>query len=329
MTTRRTILVTGKTLVPHEALVDLRDRGFEVRHVRSDEIGDDRLHEALDGVSGYLIGGYEEPRAAHFDAATALEVVAFMGTDYQGYVPGWQRAFELGIALVSCPGANAESVAEFTLLLMLSLARPFTARLLPGVDGDAPSPPGMELSGRTLGVLGAGRIAARVAALSIAFGMRVVYHSRHRSEPLEHALGLRYVSLRGLFETSDVVSLHRSGRTGDEPCAVGERELSVMRPGALLVNAAHRELVDPEALARAIEDRGVRAAFDGFGTGPAWERLLAFGPERVLAMPQMGFHTDEANRRAAGMAVDAVCAVLRGGTSPLVNNPGFRGLRRT
>jgi D-3-phosphoglycerate dehydrogenase len=310
------ILVTGSNF-PAEVLTMIEKRSFPVRAVRADDLTDAGLHDALDGVRGYLIGGREEPVAEHFERATTLEAVAFVGTDYRGYVPGWRRAFELGIAFVSTPGANAVTVAEFTVRLMLTLARPLPA-----------GPASRELSGQTLGVLGAGRIGARVARIAaLGLGMRVLYAAPRRNESLESALGLRHVSLADLLEESDVVTLHRPGPDAAEPPTLGREELGRMKTGALLINTGHPLLVDPGALASAIEDGRIRAAFDGTGRGPEWDRLAALGAERFLGTPQSAFITREALLRAASWAAGAVCDVLDGMDSPWVDNPGYRRAR--
>ncbi|MEE4543046.1 NAD(P)-dependent oxidoreductase [Streptomyces sp. V4-01] len=333
MNEQLTVLVTGTAAVPHDARRLIADRGFALREIADDHVSAEDLHGALDGVAGYLIGGYEEPEAAHFERAAALEAVAFVGTDFQSYVPGWRRAHDLGIALANTPGENAASVAEFTLLLALTLARPFTASLLHARDAAAdpvvavPPPEGRELGGRTLGVIGAGRIGARVARCAQALGMRVLYTSPRRNRALEAATGIAYTDLRGILSQSDVITLHRPGPTPDEPATLGREELAICKDGALLVNTGHHGLVDPLALAWAIEHRNLRAAFDGLGPGDAWAALTAFGPERFLAVPQMGFLTRDAGLRAGLRAASAVCDVLSGASSPDVTNPGFRERR--
>ncbi|OAR25179.1 hypothetical protein A8W25_05865 [Streptomyces sp. ERV7] len=327
------VLVTGTAVVPQEARRLITDRGFALREVTDDHLGADGLHTALDGVSGYLIGGYEEPRPAHFERAVALEAVAFVGTDFRSYVPGWRTAYDLGMAFANTPGENAASVAEFTVLLALALARPFTDTIIgprhsPADPSTAVSPPeGRELGGRTLGVVGAGRIGARVATMAQGLGMRVLYTSPRRNHALEAASGIAYTGLDDLLSRSDVISLHRPGPTADEPPLLGRRELEICRDGALLVNTGHHDLVDPVALAWAVEHRNLRAAVDGLGPGDAWAALTALGPERFLSVPQMGFLTRDAGLRAGLRAARAVCDVLSGAGSPDVTNPDFRERR--
>jgi D-3-phosphoglycerate dehydrogenase / 2-oxoglutarate reductase len=324
----RTVLVTGESLVPPAALRLIRDRGYVVRRVDAEKLDAEDLHRALEGVAGYLIGGHEELLAEHVEAATGLEAVAWVGTDFEANVPGWRRAFELGVAVVNAPGANAVAVAEFTMLMILTLARPFVDQVfMPGVQPSGPPSPGRELRGGTLGLIGAGRIGARVAAIAGAgFGMRVSYHAPRRNEALEQAAQVTYRDRDELLAGSDVVSLHRRGPAPDEGPELGARELDLLRPGALLVNTVHPRLVDPDALLRVTLDKGVRSAFDG--VGPQWHGLVALGPPRFVGMPQMGFHTVDANLRASLSAAESVCDVLDGRPARWVNNPDFAQRRR-
>jgi D-3-phosphoglycerate dehydrogenase len=323
---KRVVLVTGTNLVPDDVVALAGERGFDVRRVRQDVFTDDELSAALDGVSGYLVGGYEEPTAEHLDAAKSLEVLGWVGTDFRAYVPGWRRAFEVGIAVVNSPGTNAVSVAEFTVRLALTLARPF-----PSADHhDGEPEPGVELMGRTLGILGAGRIGAHVARIAGAgLGMRVLYHAPRRNWALEAATGTAYVPWERLLGESDVLSLHRPGPGPGDPYVLDRSAFERVRDGLLLVDTVHPALVDPAALARAIRERGVRAAFDADPAGESVQPLLALaaepdvGPGRLLVVPQSGFRTHDANRRTASVAMTATLDVLDGRPSEYVNNPDY------
>jgi len=310
------VLVTGKDTVPPDARAFIEEQGFELRYKPAEKLNRQQLHQALADVSGYLIGGNEKPLAEHFEQAAKLQVVAWVGTDFRANVPGWERAFDLGIAVVSTPGENAVSVAEFTLRLILAIARPIAAA------------PGVELHGRTLGIVGAGRIGARVAkAAALGLGMKVLYTAPRRNEALEAALGIEYVRLADLLERSHVISLHRPGLAPGEQPTLGPRELERIGAGTLLVNTAHYSLIDPAALFEAIELRGLRVAVDGVNPKDRkglWARLIALGPDRFLYAPDIGYNTGAANSRAGMRAARAVCDVLLGGNSDSVNNQDFR-----
>ncbi len=325
----KTVLVTGTSLVPKEARDYIASRGFKVRYIAKDTFTDSELTESLADVSGYLIGGYEEPSAAHFEAAAHLEAVAWVGTDYKAYVPGWQRAMELGIAFLNSPGTNAVSVTEFTVLMMLAMSRPFVSRIaMPGQPPSDLGAPGTDVYQRRLGIIGLGRIGSRLARIArCGLEMEVVYCGPQRHEPLEHALGIEYLAKDDLLATSDTISLHRPSPAVGEEYELTEQDFALMKHGALVVNTAHPALVDAAGLAWAISTKGIRAAQDGLGSGPAWDQLLAFGPDRFLAVPSMAFNTQDANLRASMRTAEGVCAVLAGGTSPYVNNPDFRVVR--
>ncbi|MFB6749832.1 NAD(P)-dependent oxidoreductase [Streptomyces sp. NPDC056353] len=333
----RIVLVTGTTLVVPSALHEIEARGYTLRRLEQDEISGAELRQALLGASGYVIGGYEEPEAEHFEEADLLEAVAFVGSDYRGLVPGWRRAMELGIAFSATPGANADSVAEFTVLLMLALARPILGSVArSGVDGiitpETMGPAALELRGLTLGVIGPGRIGTRVATIASAgLGMRVVYAGPRRKPEFESVTSAQYLAKSELLAMSNVVSLHRPGPARGERPELDRTDLEQMKDGALLINCGHPDLVDPTALFQVLSgNRGIRAASDGLRRSPAWQNLVSLGSERFLCLPQTGFHTAAANLRASSLAVQTVCSVLEGtDTEAAVENPDYREVRQT
>ncbi|WP_327314953.1 NAD(P)-dependent oxidoreductase [Streptomyces sp. NBC_01235] len=324
------VAVSGSNLVPEGVLSYVRSRGYETRHVPHDHFSPTELDHLLDGARGYLIGGYESANEENFERATELEVAAFVGTDYQANVGGWKRAHSLGIAVVHAAGANADSVAELTVSLILAMSRSLCSSPLTPQSVETEQPPaGTELHGKRLGILGLGRIGGRVArAASLGLGMDVVYHAPERNISAELQLGVGYCPREELFRTSDVISLHRPGPLPGETPDVGRRELELVRTSCVLINAAHPGLVDLDALLWAAREKSVRCAFDGVAVGHAWKPLLHLGTDRFLALPAMGYHTSEANLRASRWAAEALCDVLDGGSHRLVSNPNFRTVRR-
>jgi lactate dehydrogenase-like 2-hydroxyacid dehydrogenase len=188
---------------------------------------------------------------------------------------------------------------------------------------------GRELYGRRMGILGLGRIGARVAEIAkLGLGMEVSYFSRRRRPEVEHSLGLVYLPRQDLIATSEVLSLHRTGPEAGEKPDLQKSDLYSMPRDSLLINTVHHGLVDPLALLCAIRDGVVRAAFDGIGQGDSWSRLSAMGPRYFLVAPSIAFDTAEANHRGSMVAADALCDVLSGMSSPLVDNVDFRAVRR-
>jgi phosphoglycerate dehydrogenase-like enzyme len=306
------VLVTGSALVPGEVRRYIEGRGYAVRAVEQEQCTAAELHAALDGVSGYLIGGSEMLLDEHVERAHRLRAVAFVGTDFRAHVPAWRCVEARGIAMINTPGANAHAVAEFTLLLILLMQRPMVGQIAAcgGPASELPEP-GRDLRGARLGIVGLGRIGTLVARTAGAgFGMRVSYTAPRRAETVENALGIEHRPLSDLLAWADVISLHCPGPTGTESPMIGRTELAALREGALLVNTIHPGLVHLGALADAASTRGIRAAFDGLGAGPDWDRLVRLGPARFLAVPTMGFHTGGANLAAGQRAARSVCDLL-------------------
>jgi D-3-phosphoglycerate dehydrogenase / 2-oxoglutarate reductase len=312
------VLVTGSDLVPDQALIPLQEAGLVVRRIRVDTLSAPELHRVLKGVAGYVIGGAEKPLAEHFERADALRVVVFTGTDFRAHVPGWRRAVELGIKMESCPGTNATAVAESTIMLMLSMARPAIRASLcqAGQDPFSGSFGNIELRGRTLGLVGFGRVGSQVAMIgACGLGMEVVYHSPrpHRSH-LD--IPAAPVSIEELLERSDVLSLHRPALAKHEPATLGRAEFARMRDGAVVIDTAHPSLIDPVALGWAIEAKRIRAAIEGVCRESDWSALASLGPSRFFAFPSLSYNTVEANLATAEQAVRKVRIALSMGEAP-------------
>lgn len=305
--TTKIVVVTGSSLVPDSVCDLIERRGYTVRRVEQDNFTSAELHQALKGASGYLIGGYEQPLAEHFERSDRLEAVAWVGTDYKANVPGWRRAVDLGIDMINAPGANAISVAEFTVLLLLTMSRPFTNDIAtPTGRADGLPAPGADLNGRRLGIIGRGRIGTHVARIAEhGLGMEVVYHAP-RPTPNDSA----YRDKEELLATCDAITLHRPGPAEGEKPELSWPDFDSMREGAILINTAHHHLVDPEALLWAVETKGIRAAVDGVPTEDGWNELVARGPDQFLGVPPMAFNTNDANLRASTHTAKTVCDTL-------------------
>lgn len=323
------ILVTGSDFVPRGVLDYLESEGVSVHHLPEDDLPAAELQRALQGMHGYLIGGREEPTSDIFERASSLEVVARPGTDFKAFIPGWKRGYELGIAFINTPGVNANSVAEFTLCLMVILLRRVGYRF-ESLRGPAPfRGSGTALRDLRLGVIGMGRIGARVAFIAqMAFGMQVTYASRTRHRDIESAIGVEWASLDGLLSSSDVVSLHRPGLQDDERPVIGQRELSLMKDEAVVINTIKWDLVDLDALYDALVRGKLRAAaFDGEGIGPAWDLLTGLSWDKFVWFPTTAYNTADANYRASMLAAQGIIDVFKGRSNPNVNNPNFREVR--
>ena len=221
---------------------------------------------------------------------------------------------ERGIALANLPDYSAASVAEHTLGLLLTLSRRLHLsrdRVLGRVPA-ATSVRGFELAGKTIGIVGLGRIGGRVARLSEAFGMRVI-----AADPRLNGNGLGSHGLKDLFAASDVVSLHLPRRYGQRPL-VGGAELSLMKPGALLLNVSRAALVDEVAIVAALVDGRLAgyALDDRLSARREAEGLIAAG--RVVESGHTAWYSDEALARGLEEWVENIVALVEGRPRNLV-----------
>ncbi|MFF1383492.1 D-2-hydroxyacid dehydrogenase family protein [Arthrobacter sp. NPDC058288] len=222
------------------------------------------------------------------------------------------RAAEERGVVVCGTGGSPTAAPELTWGLLLALARsiPFEDRSLR--DGCWQSTVGFELAGKTLGVLGLGKIGRRVAAYGQAFGMDVIAWSPNLTGEAAAQAGVGKVSKEALFRDSDVVSVHvrLSERSRG---VVGEEELRLLGPRGVLVNTSRGPLVDEESLIRGLHEGWIGgAALDVYDVEPlpAGHRLLS-APRTVLT-PHMGYVTEQSYREFYGGAFEDVQAWLHG-----------------
>ncbi|MCA4134972.1 D-2-hydroxyacid dehydrogenase family protein [Arthrobacter sp. M4] len=222
-----------------------------------------------------------------------------------------EAARELGITVCGTGGSSA-AAPEMTWALLLAAARhvPFEDGRMRA--GRWQSTVGFELAGKTLGILGLGKIGGRIAGYARAFGMEVLAWSTNLTEETAIAHGARLVSKNELFKNSDVVSLHL--RLSERSRGiVGEQELQLLGPNGLLVNTARGPLVDEDALVRGLNEGWLGgAALDVYDVEPLpADHPLRTAPRTVLT-PHLGYVTRESYTRFYGEAYEDVVAWVRG-----------------
>ena len=254
--------------------------------------------------------------AALLDAAgPGLRVVATysVGTNHIDLAACRER----GVVVVHTPDVLTDATADLAMALLLAAARrlPEGQRLVEsgGWTGWAPTQLlGVELRGRTLGVVGLGRIGAAVARRARAFGMRIAYHQRRARPDVAAPLEADYeADLEALLARSDVLTLH-APLTPDTRHLLDARRLRLLPRGALLVNTARGPLVDEAALVDALRDGHLAGAgLDVYEEEPRVHPGLLALPHVVLA-PHLGSATVDTRRAMARLCTDAIVAVLRG-----------------
>ena len=221
-----------------------------------------------------------------------------------------------GVAVVTTPGRNAQAVAEHALGLMLALAR----RIPEGHDYVTrgrwlnPLQPyvelrGVELAGRTLGIVGLGAIGRRLTELATAIGMTCVAHDPYIDDPPP---GVSLVGLDELLAGSDFVSVH-APMTGETEGLIDGRGLALMKPTAFLVNLSDAGIVDRDALTTALQVGQIAgAAFDVFETHPIAPDHPLLALDNVVLTPHVGGATEETVRRHSRMMADDILRFLDG-----------------
>ncbi|MAG34802.1 MAG: hydroxyacid dehydrogenase [Dehalococcoidia bacterium] len=262
--------------------------------------------------------------AEMIDAAAHLRVIGRHGVGYDNVDVAMATA--RGIPVVYTPEANSESVAEHAFGLMIALSKTIVSgdRLLQrGGYASRHKLRGFELVGRVLGVVGCGRIGARLAQMArAAFDMRIVGFDPYLDGPRAATLGIELVSdLKTLLHQADVVSIH-TPLTAATTGLIGADELVAMKGSAYLINTSRGGVVDELALAAAIRDGQLAGAgLDVLAEEPppADHPLLAL--DNVIVTPHVATHTEEALRRTSEHVAAGVLAVLRGERPQWCVNP--------
>lgn len=272
--------------LPEGATIRVRDRARPV----ADEVRDAHV----------IIPSNAHIGAAEMDAATELRLIQQPAAGYD--VVDVEAARERGIPVCNAPGKNAQAVAEAALLLMLALARRLPRAQDAFVSRRIGDPVGIELAGRTLGIVGMGRSGSRLGAIADGLGMNVL-SVRSESAP---------ATLHSLLVQSDVVSLHVPLTEGTR--GMFDREaFGRMKPGAMLVNCARGPIVDRGALIEALES----GRLGGAGLDVHWDEPpdpddpLYRRPD-VVALPHVAGSTEEAFAGLVDVIVENVRRVARG-----------------
>lgn len=249
-------------------------------------------------------------------AGKNLEIVANYAVGYNNI--NLEAADNHNVAAANTPEVLSDSCAEFTMAILLAVSRRLVEAQEYLLDGNFESwEPmgflGMELQGRTLGIIGMGRIGTAVARRAHAFGMQIQYHNRNRvSADVEDELDARYVdSVEELAKTSDVVSLH-CPLTKSTHHLIDGNILSLMSEETILLNTSRGPVVDEAALAEALHDGTIGgAALDVFEEEPTVHSRLQEAPNCLLT-PHMA-SASHSTREAIGMlAADAIIGILNG-----------------
>ena len=278
-------------------------------------VGADRgeLMGALGDAVALLVRSATNVDAEMIAAAPMLEVIGRAGVGLDNI--DVEAAEERGIVVVNAPDASTISAAEHTMALLLAQARriPEADASLRAGRWDRKELSGVELYGKTLGIVGLGRIGAQVASRAAAFGMRIIAYDPFVGDDQAEALGAQLAGLDDVLSEADFLTIH-APRSADTEGMIDAAALATMKPTARIVNVARGGIVDEDALAAAIVDGTIAgAALDVFAAEPTTESPL-FALPQVVVTPHLGASTHEAQHRAGASVVEAVVAALDAGS---------------
>jgi D-3-phosphoglycerate dehydrogenase len=286
----------------------LRDRFGVEAH---DSLDRAELLAAVAEADALVVRSATKVDAEVLSAGRNLKVVARAGIGLDNV--DVKAATRLGVMVVNAPQSNVISAAEHTVALILAQARniPQADAALREGRWERSRFQGAELYGKTLGIVGLGRVGALVAQRLNAFGMRMIAYDPYVSRERAAQIGVELVSLAEVLTRADVVSVHLP-KTAETTGLIGERELAAMRPGARLVNTARGGIVDEAALAKAVESGHLGgAALDVFSEEPTTQSPL-FELDRVVVTPHLGASTAEAQDKAGVAIAEQLILALTG-----------------
>jgi len=268
-----------------------------------------QLQSLLPGIDG-MIAGLDEIDAAAMAVAPDLIVISRYGVGYNNV--DLKAAKLNNITVTNTPGANAKSVAELTIALILNLLRPVLPAAKGVQDGEWPRLKGTCLEGKTVGLIGLGAIGKETARRLSGFDCQILAYDIIKNEEFAEQNNVAYMPLDLLLNQADIVSLHLPG-TPDTAGTVDEDFFGKMKTGSWIVNTAQGELIDEAALIRALNSGKLRgAAVDVYQQEPPDKKNPLLKMENVIATPHMGAHSDSATNAMGRIALEECLLVLQG-----------------
>jgi len=309
------VLITARHFFQDPAPLEyLRTHGCEIVESAYGGEKDDRILteeesiRLLQGVDALIAGGIKVTRRV-LEAADRLKIVARRGVGFESV--DLQAATERGIVVTITPGALTQAVADFTLGLMLNVARKIHLADRNVREGKWLVFMGTDLWNKTLGIVGLGRIGKGIAKRARGFEMQILAYDIYQDNAFAREHGVRYVSLEELLRESDFVSINAPLSPGTSHL-IDEKALNLMKPTAFLINTARGGLIDEKALVKALQEKRIAGAgLDVFAQEPLKENPLRELDNVVLTSHIAGYSV-ESMRDTGRIAAQNVVTVLQG-----------------
>ena len=274
-------------------------------------LGEGELAEKIRDYDALIVRSGTQVTRKIIEAGRKLKVIGRAGVGVDNI--DVEAATEYGVLVINAPEANTISAAEHTVALLLSLARkiPQANKSLKAGEWDRRKYMGVEVRGKTLGIIGLGRIGAEVARMALGLGMKVVAYDPYVSQERAKELGVSLLPFDEVIRTADFLTVHVP-LTNETYHMISDREFEMMKDGVRIINTARGGVIDEAALVRAIKSGKVAgAAIDVFEKEPPRDNEL-LKLEEVIVTPHLGASTEEAQRSVAVVIAEEVQRALRG-----------------
>ena len=295
-------------VVDEEPVDLLRQHDCEFQSMPVGKVSEEKMTGLVKGLD-VIVVGLQPITERVVDAATRLKVIGRHGAGVDNI--DLKATGERGIPVVNAPGANAHSVADCAIGLMLALARKICVADRNTKNSDWKNTIGNEIYGKTLGIFGLGEIGFKVAERARGFSMNLIAYDVIRNEALAREMGIAYKDKKDILQEADVITLHLP-LVKETMGFVSEQELKAMKRTSMLINTARGGIVDEKALFRALQEGWIAgAALDVFEQEPSVDNPL-FQFDTFIATPHMGGITYEALKRTGMAVAQDIVAVLQG-----------------
>jgi D-3-phosphoglycerate dehydrogenase / 2-oxoglutarate reductase len=274
------------------------------------DLKDDALRDRLHETGAEVLVVRSTKVTAPMIEGSGLKLIIRAGAGYNTIDVAAATANK--VYVTNCPGKNANAVAELALGLMIALDRFIpdnVSELRAGKWNKKGFGKARGLAGRTLGLIGLGNIGIKVADRAHAFDMKVIAYSKHHDDAEAARLDVELVELEEVAQRADIVSIH-CALTPETRGMINDAFFAAMKPGAFLINTSRAEVVDQEALLRAVNDKGIKAGLDVFDDEPTTPEGTYSGPlcsaDGVYCTHHIGASTEEAQEAVAAETVAIV-----------------------
>ncbi len=295
----------------HEKAIEvLKEAGFDV--VYEEYPDEEKLVELVKDADAIIVRSKPKVTRRVIESAPKLKVIARAGVGLDNI--DLEAAKERGIKVVNSPAASSRSVAELAIALVFNVARKiaFADRKMREGIWAKKQCVGIELEGKTLGIIGFGRIGYQIAKIAKALGMKVLLYDPYPNEERAKEVGGKFVDLETLLRESDVVTLHVPLVEATYHM-INEERLKLMKKTAILINAARGAVVDTKALVKALEEGWIAGAgLDVYEEEPLPKDHPLTKLDNVVLTPHIGASTVEAQMRAGVQVAEQIVEILKG-----------------